>query len=386
MTKESLKVFDKELWKLWTSILGGVGARAEQLTMCETGESRSQKWAYLPGRSGGAGLRCWTSIADYAWFCSFAECTALQDVNLELGRVFFKKECEQAHGIALEALGGVTYVNQADFEILPPEEPDVLSNSDYYKHWQEDHKNTRLQKEFNEFLAQRQLRLLTSHTALGHDHVTNSDKIRSLQTRKKPGSSVLTQLFSANLSDPEARLTKSEFIISARQFIALPSLKIPRGEVIDLKCGCEAQKCPNATCGGTIIDPAGNHAMLCHAGIAARKATLLERGLERVFRKAGGRATRQPTTFRLLGEVVPKDDLAALFAGGLNLEETKKNAELAVELVDAFMLPSGALKESVIAEVRSRLPIVDDDKKEANANIIRFDLCLGASFPAENLA
>jgi len=54
--------------------------------------------------------------------------------------------------MALTALGGVTYVNQADFEIMPPEEPDVLFNSDYYKNWQTDHKHTKLQKEFNAFL------------------------------------------------------------------------------------------------------------------------------------------------------------------------------------------------------------------------------------------
>ena len=102
-----------------------------------------------------------------------------------------------------------------------------------------------------------------------------------------------------------------------------------------------------------------------------------------MFRNAGGRASRQPTTFRLLGEVVPTDDLAALFAGGLNLENTKKNADLAIELVDAFLMPGSALKDTIIDEIRSRLPEVDDDKKEANANIIRFDLCLAASFPTD---
>ena len=384
MTKEPLKVFDKELWKLWTCILGGVGHRDEQLTMCATGQARSRQWTYLPSREGGVGLRHWETIADYAWYCSFAECTALQDVNFDIGRMFAKKECEQAHAIALTALGGVTYVNQADFEILPPEEPDVLFNSDYYKNWQTDHKHTKLQKEFNGFLGRRQLKLLTSHSELTQAHVTKSELIRSLQARQKPGASVLKQLFSANLSDRDTRLTPTEFILSARQFIVLPALKIPRGEIVELKCGCEAQKCPNAACGGTVIDPSGNHALLCHPGIAARKATLLERGLERVFRKAGGRASRQPTTFRLLGEVVPKDDLAALFPGGLNLEETKKNADLAIELVDAFLLPGSALKDSVIEEIRGRLPAVDEDKKEANANIIRFDLCLAASFPVDS--
>jgi len=45
-------------------------------------------------------------------------------------------------------------------------------------------------------------------------------------------------------------------------------------------------KVSNAASGGTIIDP---QAIMrcCVSGIAARKATLLERSLERVFRKAG---------------------------------------------------------------------------------------------------
>ena len=118
------------------------------------------------------------------------------------------------------------------------------------------------------FLGGRALKKITCD--LDSDHVTNSEVIRSLLARSKPGESVLTQLFTANLSDHEARLSKSEFIISARQFIGLPALKIPRGELIELKCGCEAQKCPNSGCAGVIIDPAGNHALLCHAGIGAR--------------------------------------------------------------------------------------------------------------------
>ena len=130
------------------------------------------------------------------------------------------------------------------------------------------------------------------------------------------------------------------------------------------------------------MDPFGNHAITCHGGIAARKATLLEYALERAFRKAGGKPDRQPPTTRLLGDVVPKQDLAALFAGGLNKEQTTQNSELALELVDAFTLPPGALQESVIAEVRSRLPAVDDEKKESQ-NTIRFDLCLGAPFPID---
>ena len=173
-----------------------------------------------------------------------------------------------------------------------PEEPDALCSSDYYKTWQNDQKDAKLQKEFNGFLAQKCLRELAAPTGLTHAHITKSEKIRTIQARKTPGGSVLKQLFCANLSDRDTRLTPTEFIHSARQFIALPALKISRGEIVELKCGCEAHKCPNAKCGGTIIDPTGNHALLCHGGIGARKATLLEGSLERVFRNAGGRDLR----------------------------------------------------------------------------------------------
>jgi len=116
--------------------------------------------------------------------------------------------------------------------------------------------------------------------------------------------------------------------------------------------------------------------------LVPKKATLLEHALERAFRKAGGRSDRQPPSTRLLGEVVPKEDLAALFPGGLNQEETKKNGDLALELVDAFLMAPSALKESVIDEVRSRLPKLDESKAESN-NTIRFDLCMGAPFPTD---
>jgi hypothetical protein len=282
--------------------------------------------------------------------------------------------------MALEALGGVTYINQAKYEFIPPEQPDVLYASDYYKDWLQDYDFTKLQKEFSDFIAEAQLKNITSNKSLESTHVSNSEIIRSLHTRKRPGSSLITQLFTARLSDHEARLTTTEFIISARQFFGLPALKITRGEVVELECGCEVQRCPSPDCAGAVLDPFGNHAVTCHGGIAARKATLLEQPLERVFRKAGGRPDRQPPTSRLLGDVVPMADLAVLFAGGLNQEQTTKNGELAVELVDAFMMPPSALQESVIAEVRSRFPVVDEEKK-ASQNVIRFDLCLGAPFP-----
>jgi hypothetical protein len=117
--------------------------------------------------------------------------------------------------------------------------------------------------------------------------------------------------------------------------------------------------------------------------MAAKKATLLERALERVFRKSGGKSERQPVTTRLLGEVVPKEDLAALFPGGQNVDESKKSGELALELVDALLMAPSATKDSVLEELHERIPKLDDEQIEYN-NTIRFDLCLSAPFPFDS--
>jgi hypothetical protein len=170
VAKKSLTRFDKATWQMWLDILGGVGPEKDQLSQCVIGQFRSRQWAYLPARLGGAGLRWWAATANFAWFTSVAECTALQDPDFERGRAFLKIECEEAHKLALDALGGPTYVNQANYEFIPPEEPDVLYASDYYKDWLADYDWTKLQKEFSDFTAQKLLRAITPD---GDDHMTN---------------------------------------------------------------------------------------------------------------------------------------------------------------------------------------------------------------------
>ncbi len=229
-------------------------------------------------------------------------------------------------------------------------------------------------------VGERLLKDMTSEAQLKHDHITESEQIRSMQARKNPKGSVLRQLFQANLADTESRLTPQEYKISARQFIGLPALKITRAEVVTLSCGCEAQKCPNANCGDTLLDSCGNHAMTCHPGIGSRKATLLERALERTFRASSGKAESQPSTSKLLGDVLCKEDLASLFPGGLTLEQTKKNQNLAIELIDALTM-TDRLKDLVIGEVRARMPVVPEMKDNAANSTIRFDLKLAAPFP-----
>src|SRR5207344_2919481 len=117
----------------------------------------------------------------------------------------------------------------------------------------------------------------------GHEgpHVTNSERIALLSHNP-----LRSHLFTADLSNVETRLSKTEFIISVRHFLCLPSLRIYRDEPDRLLCGCE-------------VDKAGNHALLCHRGLGSQKASGLEVEFERAFRKAGGRPDRQPPTRNL---------------------------------------------------------------------------------------
>jgi len=123
--------FDNELWKLWRTILGGVGG-TEQLKLCNLGHTRARGWAYLPASCSGAGLSSWSAISKYSWFCSMAECSTQYDVDFECSRAFRRADCESAHLVALTELGGPTYVNRADLQFLPPEQTDVLVESNFY--------------------------------------------------------------------------------------------------------------------------------------------------------------------------------------------------------------------------------------------------------------
>ena len=194
-------------------------------------------------------------------------------------------------------LGGKTYLNHTSLEVIPPEQKDVLYEGSYCKERKKDHKSAKLHKEFSHIEAERHLKHITSPTQLANLHVTDSETIRALQTMQKPGAFVLTRLFKANLSDHEARLTPSEFVLSAKQFIGLQAPKVAHDEVVEMTCGCEARKCLDSGCARNIIDPHGNHALMCHKGLPTRKATLLERSLERAFRKSTGRCQPQPCTY-----------------------------------------------------------------------------------------
>ncbi len=64
------------------------------------------------------------------------------------------------------------------------------------------------------------------------------------------------------------------------------------------------------------------------------RATILEKTLEKAFRRTGGTPRSQPQTYDLLGKIFTKDDLARLFSGRLSKKEGEKRKELVIEYLD----------------------------------------------------
>ena len=131
------------------------------------------------------------------------------------------------------SLGGPSYLERASFEIIPIGEPEVLSASTFYADLFKEMPKLRLQKE-----------MLNLANIVAHEkfvnyvaHSDTSEKI-VLESVKRPNISLLTRLFTANLMQTEARVTKPEFTSTARQFVCLPPLSNGSGHVTTHKCGC----------------------------------------------------------------------------------------------------------------------------------------------------
>lgn len=60
----------------------------------------------------------------------------------------------------------------------------------------------------------------------------------------------------------------------------------------------------------------------------------MEKALEKGFRMAGGRPTRQPSTVQLLGNHFKKDDVARLFPGNISKKESDARKKLAMRYLD----------------------------------------------------
>ena len=198
-------------------------------------------------------------------------------------------------------------------------------------------------------------------------------------------SSLSSHLFTADLSNIETRLTKNEFIISVRHFLCLPSLRIyPDDEPDRLMCGCGVEHCANRSCEGELLDAAGNHALLCHRGLGSQKATVLEIELERMFRRAGGRPDRQPSTRNLLGKVFDYKELAALFPGGLSLASARVREGIAMEFLTALHRPPSRERDEKVARIKALFPTTRSSTTASDTGgVIRFDLCLPGTKPAD---
>ena len=103
--------------------------------------------AFLPSRLNGVGLRSWDRTADFAWFASVASCISQQDDDFHYARTFLKTQSESAYVIALEAVGGPSYLELSDYEIIPIGEPQVLSDSTFFVDLFKEFPKLKLQKE-----------------------------------------------------------------------------------------------------------------------------------------------------------------------------------------------------------------------------------------------
>lgn len=397
VSQESMALFDERLLDLFVSVLGGVCGGSEgcddssQLKVCEDGFAWCRKRAQLPCRFGGAGLRCWQRTTEFSWYCSVASLVAQKDPHFDVGRKFFDESACEAYDRALAAIKTPGDGKWSSGELLPVDERDVLLESDFYSELFQEHREAckhdlKLQKLFSDEASSLAAQVLESKAP---SHKTPADEIRFLSRAKASSNpSLLQQLFTADLSYPATRLNKTEFIISARQYLSLPALRINDGEVSLLSCGCEVEKCANPSCGagGGLLDRDGNHSLLCHK-VGSLKASLLEVEIEKAFRKAGGRPERQPSTFRLLGEVFGEEELRCLFSGGLTLEQSKVRTEAAMELLDALDLVPSRRKDEQVRELRAKVLAFGEkgDRGEAKAagGVVRFDLSLPGVVPVD---
>ena len=158
----------------------------------------------------------------------------------------------------------------------------------------------------------------------------------------------------------------------------LPPLRVVGSPPSERKCGCEYQVCENAACqsSGDHLDGAGNHALICHPGVKAQKATILEAALEKSFRKAGGDPKRQPSTYSLLGGFFTKEDLSRLFPGRLSSKESAKRCQLAMRYLDILRdIPRGSMRTGLLGALRELdFPSPSVAGEEDNNGFLRFDM------------
>ena len=71
------------------------------------------------------------------------------------------------------------------------------------------------------------------------------------------------------------------------------------------------------------------------------RATLLEKTLEKCFRRAGGAPVRQPSTYSCLEVILQKMIYLGFFSGRWNTKQATERKELAMKYLDIMKLPRG---------------------------------------------
>ena len=381
LTSSVLRRFDDRVWNIWLKILG---CDTGELKCCDSVMQAARKRAFLPCRLDGAGLRSWERTSEFAWFCSMAACIGLQDPDLDHARHFLAFESEFAYDRAMDSLGGPSYLAKSAVELIPVGENDALKG-DFYLEWARVNKKHKIQKLFQAISDERHRKsLLDLETTV----CNKSTRIVLSSLQNSPeGTCLLTKLFTTPLSHRDSRLTKTTFVIAARQFLCLPPLKT-EGDIHERRCGCEYQLCGNPACGRgseALLDSHGNHGLTCHPGVKAQKATLMERALERLFRKSGGVPVRQPHTYDLFGGFFTKDDLSRLFPGGMDSTTSERNKQLAMRLLDIMRdYPRGAERTALLGALRDLdFPPLVRPEGEERADMIRYDLRLPSTEPVD---
>ena len=151
-------------------------AGGAEIVACDAVLERARRKAFLPSRYDGVGLRSWEYTSAYAWFCSVASCIGLRDPNFDFARRSLKKASEDAYEFAMDALGGPSYLSTSKYELIPVAEPDVLSNSTFYKDLFEENPKLKLQKEFTEHASSEWFKSF-QRFALEDAHANTSEKI-----------------------------------------------------------------------------------------------------------------------------------------------------------------------------------------------------------------
>lgn len=239
LTRSPLRRFDDRIWNIWLKILG---CNDMELKCCNATMELARTRAFLPCRLDGAGLRCWERTSMFSWYCSMASCIGLYDPDFDFARQYLDLDSTHAYDLAMESLGGPSYLERSKVELLPVGESDALKG-EFYQEWARTNKKHKIQRLFQTISDDNHraslIRLRGKLCDINHKIV-----VKSLQNSPE-GSCLLSRLFTTPLSFRDSRLNKTQFILACRQFLGLPPPKNEELGIHRRTCGCEYQICGN---------------------------------------------------------------------------------------------------------------------------------------------